>query len=64
MLKSFEKNGKPKILYVDRHSTYKVNNPNDQFDKEMKTRFKRGMESLGVEVVYAKCPEGKGRVER
>ena len=63
MLKSFEKNGKPMSIYVDRHATYKVNNPNDQFNEEMKTRFKRGMETLGVTVIYAKCPEGKGRVE-
>jgi hypothetical protein len=64
MLESFERNGKPRIIYVDRHATYKVNNPNDQFNEEMKTRFKRGMETLGVLVIYSKCPEGKGRVER
>jgi hypothetical protein len=64
MLESFEKNGKPRIIYVDCHATYKVNNPNDQFNEEMKTRFKRGMEALGVLVIYSKCPQGKGRVER
>jgi hypothetical protein len=64
MLKSFEKNEKPRIIYVDRHATYKVNNPNDQFNEEMKTRFKRGMEALGILVIYAKLPEGKGRVEK
>jgi hypothetical protein len=64
MKENFEKNGKPMSIYVDCHSTYKVNSPNDQFDKELKTRFQKGMEALGVIVIYAKCPQGKGRVER
>lgn len=38
--------GKPMAIYLDRHSSYKVNHPNDQFDHEMKTRFQRAMESL------------------
>lgn len=60
----FEKHGKPEILYVDRHASYKVNHPNDQFDEEMKTRFQRAMGKLGIVVYYSKIPEGKGRVER
>jgi hypothetical protein len=36
-----------------------VNLSNDQFNEEMKTRFKRGMETLKIIVLYAKCPEGK-----
>ena len=64
MLESFEKNGKPMSIYVDCHSTYKVNHPDDQFDKEMKTRFQRWMEALGIITIYAKSPQGKGRVEK
>ena len=30
----------------------------------MQTRFQRGMERLGILVIYSKIPEGKGRVER
>lgn len=57
-------NGKPWAIYVDRHSSYKVNHPKDQFDKATKTRFWRAMESLWIEVIFAQSPEGKGRVER
>jgi hypothetical protein len=60
----FEKYGKPEIIYVDCHATYKVNHPQDQWDKKMQTRFQRGMERLGILVIYSKIPQGKGRVER
>jgi hypothetical protein len=53
----FEKIGKPEILYVDCHATYKVNHPQDQWDKKMTTRFQRGMERLGVLVIYSKVVE-------
>jgi len=56
--------GKPRAIYLDRHSSYKVNHPRDQFDHEMKTRFQRAMESLWIAVIYSKQPEGKWRVER
>ena len=56
--------GKPRAIYLDRHASYKVNHPNDQFDHEMKTRFQRAMEMLWVTIIYSKQPEGKWRVER
>lgn len=56
--------GKPMAIYLDRHSSYKVNHPNDQFDHETKTRFQRAMESLWILVIYSKQPEWKWRVER
>jgi hypothetical protein len=56
--------GKPKSVYLDRHASYKVNHPNDQFDYEIKTRFQRAMESLWISIIYSKEPEGKWRVER
>lgn len=59
-----KKHGKPQAIYLDSHSTYKVNHPKDQFDKDMKTRFQRAMEKLGIIVIYSKQPEGKWRVER
>lgn len=59
----FKKNGKPASIYLDRHASYKVNHPQDQFSEEMLTRFKRAMNYLWVEVIYAKSPQGKGRVE-
>lgn len=56
--------GKPKAIYLDCHATYKVNHPEDQFTKEMKTRFQRAMEGLWIAIIYSKEPEGKWRVER
>lgn len=60
----FERYGKPQSIYLDCHATYKVNHEQDQFDEEMKTRFQRGMQKLGIEIIYSKCPQWKGRVER
>lgn len=61
--KYFKKHGKPASIYIDRHASYKVNHPQDQFDEEMLNRFQRAMTYLGVEVIYAKSAEGKWRVE-
>lgn len=52
------------MIYVDRHATYKVNHPQDLFDEEMRTRFRRGMMKLWIAVIYASTPEWKWRVER
>ncbi|PIE84838.1 hypothetical protein CSA08_05125, partial [Candidatus Gracilibacteria bacterium] len=60
----FEEYGKPQVIYLDCHATYKVNHERDMFDEEMLTRFQRAMGKLGVEIIYSKTPEGKGRVER
>lgn len=60
----FNKHGKPASIYLDRHSSYKVNHPQDQFDEEMLTRFQRAMIYLWVEIIYAKSAQWKGRVER
>ena len=56
--------GKPQAIYVDCHSSYKVNHPKDQFDDEKRTRFERWMRKLWIDVIFAKCPEWKWRVER
>lgn len=61
--KYLEINWKPQAIYLDSHSTYKVNYPKDQFDEEMKTRFQRAMEKLEIIVIYSKQPEWKWRVE-
>ena len=62
--KYFHKYGKPEAIYIDCHATYKVNHEQDQFDKEMITRFQRAMRKLNVEVIYSYCPEWKWRIER
>lgn len=55
---------KPWAIYIDCHATYKVNHPDDQFTYEMKTRFQVALSKLGVQLIYAKSPQWKGRVER
>ena len=56
-------NWKPAAIYLDRHSSYKINHPIDQFDKEMLSRLQVACNILWIEVIYSKCPEWKWRVE-
>lgn len=58
------KNWRPWAIYVDCHATYKVNHPNDQFTYEMKTRFQKALSKLWTQLIYAKSPQWKWRVER
>ncbi|HSR17411.1 MAG TPA: ISNCY family transposase, partial [Ignavibacteriaceae bacterium] len=51
-----EKNGIPKSIYTDRASVY--------YAEDKLTDFGRAMKELGVEIIYAKSPQAKGRVER
>ena len=54
--------GKPKAIYLDRHSTYKVNHK-IALDEKTLTQFGRACEELGMVLVNAKSPEAKGRIE-
>jgi hypothetical protein len=60
----FKKHWKPQSIYLDCHATYKVNHWEDQFDEVSKTRFERWMKRLGVNIIFAKSPQWKWRVER
>lgn len=60
----FEKYGKPHSIYLDRHSTYKVNSKNALDDDSIVSEFTRAMRELGVQVINANNPQAKGRVER
>jgi len=51
--------GLPRSLYVDRHSIYR-----DEDHPDKPTQFGRAMKELGVELIQAHSPQGKGRVER
>lgn len=55
--------GKPTSIYLDRHSTYKVNDRNALDDDAMLTQFERAMQQLGVNVIHANSPQAKGRIE-
>lgn len=57
--------GKPLSLYLDRYSTYKINNKEQRDDPEMVTQFQRAMEKdLSITIIHAQSPQAKGRVER
>jgi hypothetical protein len=51
--------GLPRALYVDRHSIYR-----DEDHPEHPTQFGRAMKEVGVELIQARSPQAKGRVER
>jgi len=55
-------------LYVDQHSIYRVDRePTSEeilADRRPETQFSRAMPELGVELVAARSPQAKGRVER
>lgn len=58
------KNGKPRAIYLDQFSTYKMNPGVAKDNHELKTQFERAMQELGIESITAYSPEAKGRVER
>ena len=62
-IKYFEDHGKPSVVYLDRHASYKVNHRKDQYDHKTLTRFQTAMQLLWVEVIFAKSAQWKGRVE-
>ena len=55
--------GKPLSIYLDRHSTYKVNSQNALDDDTMLSQFERAMKQLNVAVIHANSPQAKGRIE-
>lgn len=63
-----ENNGKPRSLYSDRHSIFRVNSRKKGTasveDEIGSTQFARAMDELGIELIFANSPQAKGRVER
>ncbi len=51
--------GLPRSVYVDRHSIYR-----DEDHPHRPTQFGRAMKEFGVELICARSPQAKGRVER
>jgi hypothetical protein len=56
--------GKPRSIYVDKFSTYKMNQKVAVENHETRTQFQRAMEALTIEDISAHSPEAKGRVKR
>jgi hypothetical protein len=60
--------GLPRALYVDQHGIYRADRePTAEeilAEKEPETQFGRSMRELEVELILARSPQAKGRVER
>lgn len=59
-----ERLGVPRAVYLDRFSTYKMTQRVAVENPDLKTQFQRAMEELRCEVIFARSPQAKGRVER
>lgn len=59
-----EERGKPKSLYVDKYSTYKVNHKHAVDNADLMTQFERSCQELDIRLITAHSPQAKGRVER
>jgi len=57
-------NGKPYSIYVDKFSTYKLNQRAAMENHDTKTQFERAMQELNIEPITAHSSQAKGRVER
>ena len=54
--------GIPLALYADRHAVFKYTPPSEAAGAP--TQFSRAMDQLGVQLIFARSPQAKGRVER
>lgn len=59
-----ENHGKPRTIYLDKFSTYKMNSAAAKENPDLKTQFARAMGELEIEPIFAHSPQAKGRVER
>lgn len=59
-----ETHGKPRQIYLDKFSTYKMNSKAAKDNPDLKTQFQRAMTTLQIEPIFANSPQAKGRVER
>lgn len=68
MKEYIKKYGKPRIVYLDKHSTYK--SPKEATieeqlrNEEPMSQFERALKELAIEVIHANSPQAKGRIER
>ena len=53
--------GRPLALYSDRHSIFSVNSKGKEHEL---TQFRRATKAFDIELILAKTPQAKGRVER
>lgn len=55
---------RPLALYSDRHSVFKVSRGEVKAKDKRYSQFQRAMKELEIEVIHARSPQAKGRVER
>src|SRR5438552_1072894 len=58
-----QKYGRPRALYTDRHGIFEAHKKG-QPDYEGQTQFSRALVELDIELIKARSPQAKGRVER
>lgn len=63
MKEYLKKYGRPRTLYVDKDSIFRINRPLINIEKA-ETQFARMMKELDIQLICAHSPEAKGRVER
>ena len=56
--------GAPETLYSDRHAIFRSNRKSDKTKEERETQFSRALRDLNIELICARSPQAKGRVER
>jgi hypothetical protein len=56
--------GRPRSIYLDKFSTYKMNSEAAKNNPDLKTQFQRAMDELQIEPIFANSPQAKGRIER
>ena len=54
--------GIPIALYADRHAVFKYTPPSEA--AAAPTQFSRAIDELGIQLIFARSPQAKGRVER
>jgi len=57
-------NGRPRSIYTDKFSTYKMNQQLAKENADTKTQFQRALNELQIEPIFAHSPQAKGRVEK
>jgi hypothetical protein len=61
--------GVPASTYTDRHSVFRVNNPQPTVEEQLEdtkplTQLGRSLDELGILMIYSLSPQARGRVER
>jgi hypothetical protein len=63
LLRWIRKHGRPLALYTDRHSIFEAQDKGKALPGAL-TQFGRALAELGIELILARSPQAKGRVER